>query len=200
MPRDFTQILGPLHLCWFLAVASWVTWFFSSWERKKLSKFTKWQSFSLKKTQEFLCQLSGSSKHQFTNAVVVTSYDNEKNVKRQQVKLIPGLIHKMRQTPQVPPRFDPRFSDIWMSSFITFWKINYIIGLLYWQQKNPYKISLVGTIRFSFFHISVKVNRRFCRCHEEIGFSLKISHIRLWSLHLRNLKLGNDLKCFNIGK
>ena len=89
-----------------------------------------------------------------------------------------------------------------MSGFITFWKINYILGLrpTILAAKKPYKISLVGTIRFSFFHISVKVNRRFCRCHEEIGFSLKISHIRLCSLHLRNLKLENDLKCFNTGE
>ena len=78
-----------------------------------------------------------------------------------------------------------------MSVFITFWKINYIIRLLYWQQKKITKsFCLVGTIHFSFFHISVKVNRRFCRCHEEIGFSLKIRHIRLWSLHLRRWKFG----------
>ena len=28
------NLFGPLHVLWFLAFGSWVTWFFSSWERK----------------------------------------------------------------------------------------------------------------------------------------------------------------------
>ena len=51
---EIRNMLGPLHLCWFLAVGSFNTWLISSWEKNKscykLSNCQNKQLFSLKMT------------------------------------------------------------------------------------------------------------------------------------------------------
>ena len=45
------EFWGALHVLYFLAVGSWVTWCFSCWKKEllaKMSNITKWHLFSLK--------------------------------------------------------------------------------------------------------------------------------------------------------